>query len=103
APPYFNYLHKVEITQNGKVVFSHVYGKRGTDRLWSFSGVSDELWWPWGVDHDSAEAPKTIADLAAGAAEVRLITVANAAPAGDRFVDFVVLTTNQADDYQGFK
>src|SRR5207237_6508364 len=28
APPYFNYLHKVEITQNGKVVFSHVYGKK---------------------------------------------------------------------------
>src|SRR5690348_14953131 len=56
APPYFNYLHKVEVVQNGRTVFTHVYGRAGTPRLWSFSGVSDELWWPWGVDHDAAEA-----------------------------------------------
>src|SRR5215213_2821281 len=43
APPYFNYLHKLEVLQGGKVVFTHVYGKKGTDRHWSFSGVSDEL------------------------------------------------------------
>ncbi|MBI3821092.1 MAG: hypothetical protein HY289_00255, partial [Planctomycetes bacterium] len=103
APPYFNYLHKVEIEQAGKVVFAHVYGKKGTDRLWSFSGVSDELWWPWGVDHDAAEAPKQTVDLKPGAAEIRLITVANAKPAGDRFVDFLVLTTNLKDEYKGFK
>lgn len=103
APPYFNYLHKIEILQDGKVVFSQVYGKKGTDRLWSFSGVSDELWWPWGVDHDAAEAPKATVDLKAGAAEIRLITVANAKPAGDRFIDFILLTTNLKDEYQGFK
>lgn len=103
APPYFNYLHKIEVVQGGKTVFSHVYGKKGTDRLWSFSGVSDELWWPWGVDHDSAEAPKNMAQLAAGPAEVRLITVPNVKPAGDRCVDFVLLTTNPNDEYQGFK
>lgn len=103
APPYFNYLHKVEIEQGGKIVFSHVYGKKGTDRLWSFSGVSDELWWPWGVDHDAAEAPQTTVNLKPGAAEIRLITVANPKPAGDRFVDFLVLTTNLKDDYKGFK
>ena len=57
APPYFNYLHRIEIVQTGKTVFSHVYGKAGTERLWSFSADSDELWWPWGVDHDAAEAP----------------------------------------------
>jgi len=103
APPYFNYLHKIEVVQGGKTVYSHEYGKKGTDRLWSFSATSDELWWFWGVDHDTAEAPKTMATLAAGAAEVRLITVANPKPAGDRCVDFVVLTTNPADDYQGFR
>lgn len=103
APSYFNYLHRVEVVQGGKVVYSHVYGKKGTDRLWSFSGVSDELWWPWGVDHDAAEAPKSSVDLAAGKAELRLVAVANVKPAGDRFVDFVVLTTNQEDTYQGFK
>lgn len=103
APPYFNYLHKIEVVQNGKTLFSHVYGKKGTPRLWSFSGESDELWWPWGVDHDAAEAPKTTAKLAAGAAEVRLETVANVKPAGDRLIDFVVLTTNPGDDYRGFK
>ena len=80
APPYFNYLHKVEIAQNGKTVFTHTYGKKGTDRLWSFSGVSDELWWPWGVDHDAAEAPTTTVELKPGAAEIRLISVANPKP-----------------------
>src|SRR6185295_14261171 len=84
-------------------VFEHVYGKAGTDRLWSFGGESDELWWPWGVDHDTAESSKATADLAAGPAELRLITVANAKPAGDRFVDFLVLTTNLKDEYKGFK
>jgi hypothetical protein len=103
APPYFNYLHKVEIEQGGKVVFTHVYGKKGTDRLWSFSGVSDELWWPWGVDHDAAEGAKQTVELKPGAAEIRLITVAQPKPAGDRFVDFLVLTTNLKDEYQGFK
>lgn len=103
APPYFHYLHQIELRQGGKVVFSHVYGKGGTERLWSFSGQSDELWWPWGVDHDAAEAPKSLVQLAAGLVEVRLTAVANGQPAGDRFIDFVVLTTNPADEYQGFK
>lgn len=103
APPYFNYLHRVEVHQGGRKVFEHVYGKKGTDRLWSFSGESDELWWFWGVDHDAAESPKNTAQLAAGPAEIRLVTVANPAPAGKRFVDFVVLTTEPADTYQGFK
>jgi hypothetical protein len=103
APPYFNYLHKIEIVQNGKKVFEHVYGKKGTDRLWSFTGESDELWWFWGVDHDAAEAPKNLVQLAAGPAEIRLVTVANPAPAGKRFIDFVVLTTEPGDTYQGFK
>src|SRR5437016_950278 len=66
APPYFNYLHKVEIIQGDLIVFSHVYGKKGTDRLWSFSGESNELWWPWGVDHDAAEGPKETVDLKPG-------------------------------------
>lgn len=103
APAYFNYLHKIEIIQEGKTVFSHVYGKKGTDRLWSFSGESDELWWPWGIDHDCAEAPKTMVKLAAGPAEIRLSTVENVKPAGDRFIDFVVLTTEPNDTYTGFK
>jgi hypothetical protein len=103
APPYFNYLHQIEVLQNDKVVFSHVYGKRGTDRLWSFGAESDELWWPWGVDHDAAESPSTPADLAAGDAVIRLTAVENAKPAGDRFVDFVLLSTNLKDDYKGFK
>lgn len=103
APPYFNYQHKIEIQQNGKTVYSHVYGKSGTERLWSFSAASNELWWPWGVDHDAAEAPTNMPSLAAGPAVIRLITMANPAPAGDRLIDFVVLTTNPADDYKGYK
>ena len=103
APPYFNYLHKIEVYQNNKKLYEHVYGKKGTDRLWSFSGVSDELWWFWGIDHDAAEAPKTMVQLAPGPAEIRLTTVENPAPAGKRFVDFIILTTEPNDTYQGFK
>src|SRR5262249_52013808 len=57
----------------------------------------------WGVDHDAAEAPKEMATLEAGPAEVRLRTLASPEPAGDRFIDFVLLTTSPADDYEGFK
>jgi hypothetical protein len=104
APPYFNYLHKVEVLQGGKPVFAHVYGKKGTpNRFWSFGAVSDECWWPWGVDHDCAEAPKELADLAAGPAVIRLTAVENPKPAGNRCVDFLVLTTKTADDYEGYK
>jgi hypothetical protein len=103
APPYFNYLHRIEIVQGGKTVYAQVYGKDQTPRLWSFSGQASVLWWPWGMDHDAAEAPKETAELAAGPAEIRLVTVANEKPAGDRFVDFVLLTTSPADNYKGFK
>ncbi|MFM8892536.1 MAG: hypothetical protein ACKOTB_13100, partial [Planctomycetia bacterium] len=103
APPYFNYLHAIEVHQGGRKVFEHVYGRKGTGRLWSFSGESDELWWFWGADHDAAEAPKATVHLAAGPAEIRLVTVPNPAPAGRRFVDFVLLTTEPGDTYQGFK
>src|SRR5689334_17862478 len=37
APPYFNYVHKIEILQGGKTVFSNVYGKIDSPRFWSFS------------------------------------------------------------------
>jgi len=103
APPYFHYLYRVEVRQGGRVKFSHDYGKAGTPRLWSFSGQSDELWWPWGVDHDAAEAPATLAELDAGPTEIVLTTLANPKPGGDRFVDFVLLTTDPADNYVGFK
>jgi len=104
APPYFNYLHKIEVVQKGKTVHSYVYGRDGAPRMWSFSaGVQNELWWVWGVDHDAAEAPKAMVRLDAGEAEVRLITVKGKAPAGDPMIDFVVLTTEPGDTYTGFK
>lgn len=107
APPYFNYLHKVEVYQGGKSVYSHVYGDVKAERFYSFAAAYkskpiQQLWWFWGVDHDAAEAPKTFAKLNAGAAEVRITTVSNPAPAGDRFVDFVVLTTEKEDKYEGY-
>src|ERR1051326_1233260 len=63
APPYFNYMHKIEIVQGGKTVFSQVYGKVDAPRFWSFStGMQKQIWWPWGMDHDAAEAPTTMAN-----------------------------------------
>ncbi|VTS00732.1 beta-galactosidase trimerization domain-containing protein [Tuwongella immobilis] len=103
APPYFNYLHRIEIIQGGKVVFSHDYGRKGTDRLWSFSGQSNELWWPWGTDHDTAEGSPNEVLLAAGPAAIRLTALKNPERGGDRFVDFVVLTTDLENRYQGFQ
>lgn len=104
SPPYYSYLHKLEVLQNGKPVFSHVYGKTDAERMWSFSaGALKQLWWFWGTDHDAAEAPKSLAKLAAGPAELRLTTVKGPAPAGDPMVDFVVLTTEPGDTYKGFK
>ncbi|MDA0842128.1 MAG: hypothetical protein O3B01_01570 [Planctomycetota bacterium] len=103
AMPYFSYLHRIEIVQKGKTVYSNVYGGEKTERLWSFSGKSNVLWWPWGVDHDAAEAPSDTARLEAGPAEIRLITAKNPSRGGDRFIDFVVLTTRKEDTYIGHK
>ncbi|OGV62298.1 MAG: hypothetical protein A2498_00115 [Lentisphaerae bacterium RIFOXYC12_FULL_60_16] len=102
--PYYNYPHQIEILQNGKPVFSHVYGKLDAERLWSFSaGLMKQLWWFWGPDHDAAEAPKNLATLAAGPAEIRLTSVKGAAPAADPMIDFIVLTTEPTDTYKGLK
>jgi hypothetical protein len=109
SPPYFNYAHRIEVAQRGKVVYSHDYGSLNNERFYSFSGaykvpMIKQQWWFWGVDHDAAEAPKAkFAKLAAGPAEIRLITIKNAAPAGDRFIDTVVLTTEPGDTYSGYK
>lgn len=103
APPYFNYLHWIAVVQGGRTVFAHEYGRSGTPRLWSFGAAGSEAWWPWGVDHDAAEAPQETAVLSSGPAEILLITEPNAAPAGDRYVDFVVLTTSMTGDYIGYK
>ena len=106
--PYFSYAHQVEIVQNGRTVFSHVYGKPGAPRFYSFAGAYQmkpvgEVWWPWGVDHDAAEAPEGLVELQAGPAEIRLITVKADRRAADPMVDFVLLTTQPADDYRGYQ
>lgn len=101
APPYFNYLHRIEVRQGGRTVFSHVYGSVEAKKMYSFfaQGVyglppKSQVWFPWGMDHDAAEAPEKMVRLKKGEAEVRLVTVKNAEPGGSRFVDFVLLTTN---------
>lgn len=109
SPPYFNYQHRIEVAQGGKVVYTYDYGAVSNERFYSFAGaykapMIKQQWWFWGVDHDAAEAPKDkFATLAAGAAEVRLVTIKNAFPAGDRFIDSVILTTEPADTYIGYK
>ncbi|MCE9589802.1 MAG: beta-galactosidase trimerization domain-containing protein [Planctomycetes bacterium] len=109
SPPYFNYNHRVEVLQNGSVVYTYDYGSVDHERFYSFAGAYGapqikQQWWFWGVDHDAAEAPKgKFAHLAAGPAEIRLTTLKNPAPAGDRFVDTVILTTEPTDTYKGYK
>ncbi|MHC5055218.1 MAG: hypothetical protein ACYTKD_10945 [Planctomycetota bacterium] len=109
SPPYFSFLHRVEIHQRGRRVFAHTYGKIDAERMYSFSGhpfvmePTAQVWFPWGVDHDAAEAPREPVTLTEGPAEIRLITVPNAEPGGDRYVDHVVLTTEQADTFIGKK
>ena len=110
APPYFNYLHRVEVWQGGKMVFGHDYGRVDAQRMWSFCGATTynlppkkQIWFPWGVDHDAAEAPKQTVKLDAGPAEIRLIALKNASPGGDRYVDFVLLTTNHEDTCLGWE
>jgi len=106
--PYFTYEHKVEILQAGKILFSHIYGKRNAPRFFSFAGAYQsppigECWWPWGVDHDAAEAPATLVKLQAGSATIRLTTVRGGPDQEDAMVDFILLTTNVEDDYKGYR
>lgn len=100
APPYFNFMHRVEVAQNGKTVFSHIFGRMDAERLWSFNaGPYRQLWWFWGVDHDAGESPAATAALQAGEAEIRLITVEQDQPAADPMVDCIVLTTDPSDTF----
>lgn len=105
--PYFTYEHKVEVLQNGRVVFSHIYGTLDGKRLFSFAGAYQsppisQCWWPWGVDHDAAEPAEPTATLAAGSAEIRLTTVKGGAYAAEPMVDFILLTTNHENTYKGY-
>ena len=110
APPYFHYHHRVEVWQAGKQLFAHDYGKLDAERMWSFCGATTynlppkkQIWFSWGVDHDAAEAPKQAVELQRGPAEIRLISLANASPGGDRYIDFILLTTNHADTCLGWE
>ena len=38
CPPYFHYMHRVEVWQRGRRLFSHDYGKLTAKRLYSFFG-----------------------------------------------------------------
>ena len=102
APPYFNFMHRVDVYQDDERCYSEVYGRKEAARQWSFGIESTQLWWPWGVDHDAAEAPsdKTVT-LRAGTAEIRLVTVNMPAPAGDPMVDLIALTTDLTQDAIG--
>jgi hypothetical protein len=108
SPSYLNFQHRIEIRQNDILVYSNEYGRLESPRFWSFSGAYGlkpipQVWWTWGIDHDAAEAPATVfAPLLAGSAEIRLLSVSNTPPGDWRMVDFVVLTTNLTDTYQGW-
>jgi hypothetical protein len=110
SPPYFHFLHRVEILQRGRVVFAHDYGRRDAERMYSFSGQTvyglppkKQLWFTWGVDHDAAEGSRRTVRLEQGPAELRLIALQNPEPGGDRCVDFVLLTTNHEDSCLGWE
>lgn len=110
SPPYYNFLHRIEVWQGGKMVFGHDYGAVDAERMWSFCGATTynlppkkQIWFSWGVDHDAAEAPTKPVRLSAGVAEIRLIATRNAAPGGDRFIDFVLLTTNHENSCIGWE
>ncbi len=110
APPYFNYLHRIEIWQRNRKVYSFDYGKVAAKRMYSFCGKTvyglppqQQIWFSWGVDHDAAEAPPQRVRLAKGPAEIRLIALPNPEPAGDRFVDFVLLTSSPDDTCIGWE
>lgn len=99
SPPYYNYMHRIEVIQNGRTVLSRVYGKIDAVRLYSFgAGPTTQLFWIWGIDHDAAESSDPI-ELQPGPAEIRLITVQNDKPAGDPMIDFVLLTDDLSGKY----
>lgn len=106
--PYFDYQHSVQIVQNGKTVYSHIYGKMDGKRFYSFAGAYKsepiaQCWFPWGVDHDAAEAPEKTAALAAGPATISLISTTAGERPADRMVDFVLLTSNTDNNYRGYE
>jgi len=98
APLYYNCLFDVSVEQNGKEVFRHEYGRSGAIKLWFFGGgFKDWIDWPWGCEGLVCEG--YIGHLAQGPAKVILTAPANPAPAANRNIDFVFMTTDTADTW----
>jgi len=99
CPPNFNYAFGIRIERlgadgtPGEQVFARTYGLREAAKHYNFTNdvTAGDLYWTWGIDHDAAEGYET--DLAAGTYRVTLVKLPNRAPAGERSVDAILITT----------
>lgn len=87
----------VVVEQNGKVVFSRLYGANDNVKIWAFKGISGGLQkdfaWPWGATENIVwEGHEATVNLQKGAAKISLIADKQPEPAAKRNVDVLMVT-----------
>ena len=82
APPYFNYLHRIEIVQNGKTVYLARLRQEEDAAAVELHAASATNCGGLGRRSRLRGSAERMVARSPGAAEMRLVTVANATPAG---------------------
>ena len=95
----FETQFRVEVEQEGKLIFNRLYGARKNLKIWAFNQkVRDELAWSWGASENIVwEGHKALVGLNPGRAKIRLIADSQPEPAARRNVDLVMLTKDHKE------
>lgn len=90
----FQTQFRIQVAQNGKVLFDRLYGARDNLKIWAFGQkLKSEVAWSWGaVENIVWEGHDAAVDLEAGKATVTLVADKQPKPAAKRNVDLVMLT-----------
>ena len=95
----FETQFRVEVEQEGKLIFNRLYGARKNLKIWAFNQkVRDELAWSWGASENIVwEGHKALVGLNPGRAKIRLIADSQPEPAARRNVDLVMFTKDHKE------
>lgn len=97
APYRFETQFKVQIEQNGKIVFDRLYGARENLKIWAFGQkLKKEVAWNWGaVENIVWEGHDAFVELNPGIARIYLIAEKQGLPAANRNIDILMLTQDE--------
>lgn len=92
----FQTQFRIQVEQNGRVVFDRLYGARDNLKIWAFSQkLQTEVGWSWGaVENIVWEGHDAQVPLKPGKTTIKLIAARQPEPAARRNIDLVMLTSD---------